>query len=533
MPGLGTALISSLVGLFGLFLVAANTWWHPAIVMSIGLVFITGPSVGLAILFSDLREDRDLQSLMPVLGVALAIGVGGSAFWFLPETRILAISLLGETGSIEKALQEPNHNVQVAACRRSFETEGGLQTSLKKMIAHPKLAKDCLPKTTDARVRQVEYSVASIWYSKLMSKAPLSPELSCSYAQTMDTFTSRAKDNQDLRMMNCALNASTEATRLCCAGVLQSRKQTGDAINNMLLSQSAKSVEHHIPGPLVGLAFGETATVKRLSSVQDALSMPLDKIKDSSLSVACYGLATDEEGEHARPYLEWLLGKKESKTCMTPIQIQESRNIALLDVCDLLMTHKNKEPADERVCNAVLTQVKTAQVARLKRAQRNAKNLEGMTDGIKQGHNFQIAGRTTMDGMLGSMEGMINGQPQYGQRPYVEGQTLENESQRDARLMKELEAKAGFKFSKMTRASAKELTDSAAKVNIDAARALVTSVEKDGFSGTPTKEQISAATAMTSGIKDGAGGANLDSKSKGAAQTPTPTKQVGSKTRIK
>lgn len=531
MPGLGTAFISSLVGLLGLFLVASNTWWHPAIIVCLGLVFVTGPAVGLAILFSELREDRDLQSLMPVVGVALAVGVGGSALWFLTETRVLAIRTFGESASIEEALKESNLDIQVAACRRSFEVDGGVEASTKAMIAQPAIARDCLPTSKGPRVRQVEYNVASLWYSRLMAPTPQDPGMMCSYAQTMDTFTSRVQDHQDLRMMNCALNASDQKTRVCCAGVLQARGQTGEQLSAMLSNDLEQTVRHHIPGPLVGLSYGERGTTARLSMVQDMLAMPLKKMKDSSLSLACQGLARYEEGEHARPYLDWLLGEDESQTCMTPVQIQESRNIAMMDVCDRLMNEESKRFGEARVCNALLTEVKQEQIARLERAQRNAKNIADMTDGIKLGHNNQIAQRNTLDGMMGSFQGMMNGQPQYGNRPYVEGHTLETEAQQEARLLKQLEGRVGADFSKMNRARVKELSKSVDNVDMDAARALVKSVQRDGFNGKPNAEQIRASSAMTRNVER-AKGSVVSATSKDTANKAKPTNQIGRNIRI-
>lgn len=406
MQGITVTTFFALAAWFGLTLFAIQSWWTPPVVVILGLIFIAIPGVALAFATSpDLREAPNPKEVGAIVVMALIIGVGGSALWFIPQLRATAIEAIGQPKALAKAINEPYPVVQKAACRKYLKDNTATRTMFKLLSNRPTLAHECIQSVPSYTGRlSLEESLASNWYRRLFNDKQGDAQAEtnlCTMTQTMDNFSHRESFSQDYRMLDCALNAPVEGRRYCCAGTLKRSGKTGSKLLATILKNERATITHFIPGPLVGLAFGEQDTVKRLKHVKGELALPEKSLQKASLKVACMGYIEGGRGQKSSRYLNWLFATEDTNRCLSAEERNFAKDITTVDICtNALGEVMSSDDVPKTICEAKQAAIKQAKLDNARRSKYNAETLAQMSNAINDGHSFRRTKGLQLDKMV-------------------------------------------------------------------------------------------------------------------------------------
>lgn len=477
MQGITVTTFFALAAWFGLTLFAIQSWWTPPVVVILGLIFITIPGVALAFATSpDLREAPNPKEIGAIVVMALIIGVGGSALWFIPQLRATAIEAIGQPKALAKAINEPYPVVQKAACRKYLKDNTATRTMFKLLSNRPTLAHECIQSIPDYTGRlSLEETLASNWYRRLFNDKPGNAQSEtklCTMTQTMDNFSHRESFSQDYRMLDCALNAPIEGRRYCCAGTLKRGGKTGSKLLATILKNERATITHFIPGPLVGLAFGEQDTIKRLKHIKGELALPEQSLQQASLKVACMGYAEGGRGQKTDRYLKWLFAQENTSRCLSTEERKFIKNLTTLDICtNVLGEVMSSDDVPKTICEAKQAAIKQARIDDARRKKFHAETLAQMSNAINNGHTFRHTKGLQLNKMIKNMQ-MQSDALQHGGTvmPGMEAYSEGDYRAFVGRMMKSngglpKNAKDVKKLEKMMRAQLKK-TQSEEKVNL-------------------------------------------------------------------
>lgn len=203
-----------------LFLAVAG-WWGPLVPLLVfaGLVWLP---VAAAVVWasSSSAKPRDLAVVVGMLGLfavpMIAWSVDayrGAMLWFGDEVL--------EASTALQAIDDPSHNVALAACKRQMESgdSTGRTWLVRTLEQRPGVAVQCLNSVDDehrAMVLRVGNELIDIWYDGWMGAEQVDESLNCSRADHAAGLAAVVGGDLRAELLMCALESNSQATAQCC-----------------------------------------------------------------------------------------------------------------------------------------------------------------------------------------------------------------------------------------------------------------------------------------------------------------------------
>ena len=400
---------SVLVAVGATLILAAYTveqWVAPSLPLTLGAAAVLPLAVvAMLAIHPELRDGGwKAAGFWVALAGAAVVAVGIPASWALPKVRVQALGTLDRPTSTERALDDPNQQVQIEACRmmlQRVETAGVLSHTL---VERPALAAKCL--TTYPNAPQSELVTSNLetsWHGQLLMASEPKKANSCLKAQGLAALPLDAGVKQ-AHLLDCALRSPSAPKRQCC---VDSLKAQAPSCQSLARSVSADTlVADGTPGTLLAAAYEESTARRRLAKVLQSLDLTCPPMKMIAVQLACSSMGGGDDGGAASTSLSWLFNQ--NRKCLDSRQIEESAGLDT--ICERITASIRRERSLEKhaLCQAhrEALRVEQRELARLKGLQAKGADLARR---ISSGHSKAQRGKGSLAGVSGAFQGFKGG----------------------------------------------------------------------------------------------------------------------------
>jgi hypothetical protein len=319
------------VGVLALY--GSDQWLEPTMPLILGAAAALPISIVGALLLHP--EARNAPSRFLVIGltalVGALVGVGVPALWLAPQVRAGVAKAAPSVVDLYGALEDPDQNVQLEACRQLFAGHGELDGISDALTGRPRLATRCLTDVGEAnRAAIVAANLESDWYDRLMTQAPVDDENQCLHAQALVSLPVDAGAKQT-DLLNCAFRSPSKAKRTCCADSLAQMNASCESLAGSL--DAGKLVRSGAAADLMALSFGEATAKREFTEIASKVDLTCEKMQMVGVQLACVALGGESNRTRAREVLDWLVD--ENDRCLDGERGESS--VTPSQVCDALI----------------------------------------------------------------------------------------------------------------------------------------------------------------------------------------------------
>lgn len=290
------------VGLGITLFLAATQWfseWTPLYIMaaaSLPITFIT------TVISTSQEDESSLKRMLPsaivALFVSMTLGLLGGMMWREVNVRMWALESAasrGAYGVLQQAIQSKDQESAAIACGVMLGSKDPTARgkALDALQGNPALTGACLnfPGLSQEKRETLADLLTDRWWTRIESSK--GEEATCQWAEALGTLE-EVTTSGDVALLSCAMSASSEPLRECCAENLAKRDIVGGKLAARVGAFSYKAYEEAMAEKLLASAFTSGSLKANETSRAKKLMLTAPQMRGYALEHACDTITLDE-----------------------------------------------------------------------------------------------------------------------------------------------------------------------------------------------------------------------------------------------